>query len=177
MVVLCLQQNLGVRLHMSIRIYLGCSFHLLTVGCGRRSADRESVDTVIIFQAAPPAATQDSTLGPGSPVIVAQGQATVPDQFRGKWAGSQSKCGVPSESSLAIHADRVDFYESRGRVLAVKVVSEREIEVELESSGEGQVWRSPRRFGLAEDGLSLTDLTMQKHPTVRVRCAEARVGP
>src|SRR5207247_3949704 len=54
--------------------------------------------------------------------IIAQGQATVPGQFRGKWAGSQAKCHVPSESSLAIYADRIDFYESRGRVLAVKVV-------------------------------------------------------
>jgi hypothetical protein len=102
--------------------------------------------------------------------VIAQGQATVPDQFRGKWAGSQVKCGVPSESNLAIYADRVDFYESRGRVLSVKVVSKREIEVELESSGEGQVWRTTLRFGISEDGSSLTDLTTGNHQTIRVRC-------
>lgn len=162
---------------MSIRIYLGCSLLLLTVGCGRRSADRESVDTVMVFQAAPPSATQDSSHAPASPVIVAPGPATVPDQFHGKWAGRQTQCGVSSESSLAIYADRVDFYESRGRVITVNVVSEREIGVVLESSGEGEVRRSMRRFGLSEDGRSLTDLTMQQYPIVRVRCEEARVGP
>jgi len=109
--------------------------------------------------------------------IIAQGQATVPGQFRGKWAGSQAKCHVPSESSLAIYADRIDFYESRGRVLAVKVVGERDVEVELESSGEGQVWRSTRHFRLSEDGRSLTDVTRPEYPTVRVRCEGGRVGP
>ena len=162
---------------MSIRFCLGCSLVLLTVRCGRRGADRETIDTVMAFQAAPPAAAQDSTPGPSSNVIVTQGQATVPVQFRGKWASSPAKCGVPSESRLAVYADRFDAYESRGRVLTVKVVSEREMEVELESSGEGRVWRSTRRFGLSEDGRSLTDLTMQQYPTVLVRCEEARVGP
>ena len=109
--------------------------------------------------------------------VILQGQGTVPDQFRGRWAGTQTKCGVPSESSLAIYADRIDFYASRGRVLTVKVVSETEVEVELESSGEGQVWRSIRRFRLSEDGRSLTDVTRQDHQAVRVRCKEARVGP
>jgi hypothetical protein len=109
--------------------------------------------------------------------VTAQGQATIPDQFRGIWAGSQAKCGVPSESSLAIYADRFDFSESRGRVLSVKVVSKREIEVELESSSEGQVWRTTRRFGLSEDGRTLTDLTIRDHEAVRVRCQQAQVGP
>jgi hypothetical protein len=109
--------------------------------------------------------------------LMAQGQATVPDRFRGRWAGSQAKCGVSSESSLAIYADRIDFYASRGRVLAVKVVSEKEVEVELESSGEGVVWRAVRRFRLSEDGRSLTDVTREDHQAVRVRCRESRDGP
>lgn len=103
---------------------------------------------------------------------LAQGQATVPDRFRGKWTGRRDKCGIPAEGSLAIYADRMDFYGSRGRVLAVKVVSEREVEVTLESSAEGQVWRSMRRFRLSEDGRSLTDVTEPKYQTVRVRCEE-----
>ena len=89
---------------------------------------------------------------------------------------SQAKCHVPSESSLAIYADRIDFYESRGRVLAVRVVGERDVEIELESSGEGQVWRSMRHFRRSEDGRSLTDVTRREYPTVRVRCEEGRVG-
>ena len=162
---------------MSILSYLGCLLLLLTVGCGRRSADHESLDTVMVFQPAPPSAVQDSNQTPDSTATVAQGQASVPDQFRGKWAGSPAKCGVSSESSLAIYADRVNFYEGRGRVVAVTVVSEKEIEIVLESSGEGEVRRSMRRFSLSEDGHSLTDVTMQKYPIVRVRCEEGRVGP
>jgi len=104
---------------------------------------------------------------------LAQGQATVPNGFRGKWTGSRNKCGVPSEGSLAIYADRIDFYESRGRVLAVKAISEREVEVTLELSGEGHVWRRMVRFRLSEDGRSLTDVTEQKYQSVRVRCKEA----
>jgi hypothetical protein len=134
-------------------------------GCGRDSAQGDSVntvDTVMVFTAQP-------TLSPADSVRVDKGLATVPDQFRGTWAGSQAKCGAPSESSLSISADRVDFYASRGRVLAVKITGERDVEVELESSGEGQVWRSTRRFTLSEDTRSLTDVTTQYH-TVRVRC-------
>lgn len=100
----------------------------------------------------------------------AQERPLVPEQFRGKWADSQVKCDAPSESSLWIEADRVDFYESRGRVLAVHVVSHLEVEVELESSGEGRVWHSTRRFRLSQDGRALTDVTRRDHQAVRVRC-------
>ena len=104
-----------------------------------------------------------------APVHAQEGPA-VPDQFRGKWAGSQAKCKVPSESSLSIHADRVDFYESGGKVLAVQLISDLEMEVQLESSGEGQTWRSTRRFKLSEDKRSLTDVTRRDYQALRVRC-------
>jgi hypothetical protein len=106
--------------------------------------------------------------------VQAQGRSTVPEQFHGKWASSQAKCGVPSESSLAIRADTVDFYASRNRVLGVQVVNNLEIEMQLESSGggegDGQAYRSTRRFRLSEDQLSLTDVTRSDHQAVRVRC-------
>lgn len=135
---------------------------LLLVGCGGK-ADQATIDTVMVFTATPPPAPN-----PTAP-ISAQAPPTVPDQFRGIWAGSHAKCGIPSESSLAIDADRIDFYESRGRVLEVKVIDEREAEVLLESSGEGQVSRSTRRFRLSAGGDSLTDVTT-RYQTVRVRC-------
>ena len=102
--------------------------------------------------------------------VHAQERPTVPDQFRGKWAGSLAKCNVPSESSLSIHADRVDFYESRGKVLAVQLISDLEMEVHLESLGEGKTWPSTRRFKLSEDRRSLTDVTRRDHQAVWVRC-------
>ena len=131
----------------------------------------------MVSEAASSSPAQDSSHSPSRNPVVAPGQATVPVQFQGKWAASQAQCGVPSESRLAIYPDRVDFYESRGRVLAVKVVSDREIELELELSGEGQVWRSTTRFGISADGRSLTDLTTPDHQFVRVRCEDARAGP
>lgn len=108
--------------------------------------------------------------------VMAQGQATIPDGFRGTWAGSHDKCGVPSEGRLTVYADRIGFYESRGRVLAVKVISEREVEVSLELSGEGQVWRRTVRYRLSEDGRSMTDVTEPKYQTVRVRCEKPSAG-
>ena len=102
--------------------------------------------------------------------LVSAQQARVPNQFHGKWAGTESECGQTSESSLAIAEDRIDFYESRGRVLSVKSSGELEIEVELESRGERQVWRWTRRFKLSEDGQTLTDVTMDKYHFARTRC-------
>ena len=96
--------------------------------------------------------------------------AVVPTEFRGRWAGSESQCGVAHEGSLSIYEDRIDFYESRGKVLAVTVVSPMEVELQIESTGEGQTWRNVRRFVLAEDGRTLTDITNARYPVARVRC-------
>jgi len=110
-----------------------------------------------------------ATVGREPAFTEAQADTTVPPQFWGAWAGRQAECGQPSESRLTITADSVNFYGSRGRVLAVDVMKQRVIEVLIESSGEGQVWRQNRQFQLSEDSASLTDLTTEGH-VVRVRC-------
>lgn len=89
-------------------------------------------------------------------------ETTVPGRFQGNWAGRQAQCRQPSESSLEITPDSVNFYASRSRVLAVDVIKERVIEILLEPAGN-------RQFMLSEDGASLTDLTTEGH-IVRVRC-------
>jgi hypothetical protein len=96
----------------------------------------------------------------------------VPVQFQGRWASSLERCQIPHEGSLTISEDRIDFYESRGRVLFVRVISPLEVELEIESTGEGQTWRHVRRFLLSDDKRSLTDLTYQDavHRFSRVRC-------
>ena len=106
---------------------------------------------------------------PVAPPVIAPRPVTIPDQFQGKWAGTQAQCGRPSESSLSIEADRIDSYEARGRVLEVKLISDLEVELTIEWSGEGQVSRSARRFMLTEDKRSLTDVTTE-YRTARVRC-------
>ena len=130
---------------------------LALLSCRGKTEQASRVDTAMVFTAAPEPDT-------------AQTDTIVPEQYRGEWAGRPAQCGRPSESFLRITADSIDFYESRGRVLAVDVIKERVIEVLIESAGEGQRWRQNRQFMLSEDGASLTDLTTQGH-VVRVRCA------
>jgi hypothetical protein len=102
----------------------------------------------------------------------AQQSGTVPKQFRGTWAGSRSQCGTTSDSSLAIYADRVVFYASRGPVVAVKVASDLEIEVELLLSGEGETWVDKSRFTLSNNGrtLTITRTEPSRSSYARVRC-------
>ena len=94
----------------------------------------------------------------------------VPAEFRGRWAGSENQCGSAHEGSLSIYEDRIDSYEGRGRVLSVFVVSPSEVELQIESTGEGQTWQEVRRFVLSEDGRTLTDITNARYPFSRVRC-------
>ena len=100
-------------------------------------------------------------------VAIAQ-NARVPIDFRGRWASSEAQCGVPHEGSLTISEDRIDFYESRGKVLSVNEASPLQVEVEIESTGEGQTWRHLRRFVLSQDKRTLTDTTNSAFS--RVRC-------
>jgi hypothetical protein len=102
-------------------------------------------------------------------VAVAQ-ESKVPVDFQGRWAGSQARCGVAHEASLTIHEDRIDFYESRGKVLSVTLASPLEVALEIESTGEGQTWREVRRFVLSENKRTLTDITNSRYPFARVRC-------
>jgi hypothetical protein len=103
--------------------------------------------------------------------LVAIGQnAQVPINFRGSWASSEAHCGVSHEGSLTIYEARIDFYESRGKVLSVIEASPVEMEVEIESTGEGQTWRHVRRFLLSQDKRTLTDMTNRASPFSRVRC-------
>jgi hypothetical protein len=93
----------------------------------------------------------------------------VPPAFQGRWASSPAQCGVVHEGALTITAAEVAFYASRGKVQSVRVLAPREIEVELESRGEGEVWRNKVRLLLSQDGQRLTDGTRNPKLT-RVRC-------
>jgi len=54
---------------MSLRRYAGCALILLALACGHPKGDRGSVDTVMVFSAAPPSSPQDSGRGPSSEVL------------------------------------------------------------------------------------------------------------
>lgn len=106
----------------------------------------------------------------GTAVVAIAQDSKVPREFQGKWAGSQVQCRVPHEASLTIDEDRIDFYESRGKVLSAVVTRPSEVELEIEATGEGQTWREVRRFTLSDDKRTLTDVTNSRHHFSRVRC-------
>ena len=96
-------------------------------------------------------------------------QANIPEPFRGRWGSVLEKCRIPDEGRLVIEAAEVSFYESRGKVLAVRRLGPRDIEIDLDMSGEGSVWKDTRRFVLSEDGQRLTNI-MGTREHSRVRC-------
>ncbi|MFP5341140.1 MAG: hypothetical protein ACLGIW_22140, partial [Gammaproteobacteria bacterium] len=51
----------------------------------------------------------------------------------------------------------VRFYESEGRVAAVRSAGPRSLAVTLEMRGEGAQWRETRTLALSPDGDALTD--------------------
>ncbi|MEK8046447.1 hypothetical protein [Ideonella margarita] len=82
----------------------------------------------------------------------------VPAAFVGEWNFEPALCGSQDgEGRLVIHTDHVEFYESAGPVLQVLVESPVQIFVIAQLQGEGQVWRSVRRWHLSADGRQLTD--------------------
>jgi hypothetical protein len=106
----------------------------------------------------------------GTTLVAIAQDSKVPVEFQGRWAGSQAQCGVAHEASLTIHENRIDFYESRGKVLSAVVTRPLEVELEIEATGEGQTWRAVRRFTLSDDKRTLTDVTNSRHQFSRVRC-------
>jgi hypothetical protein len=104
----------------------------------------------------------------------AETRGTIPEQFHGVWAGSESDCalGFP-ESILTIGAKQVDFYASRSRVLSIAVDGEMELAVLLEASGEGESWLATWQFRLSPDGKELTDMTGGRIGMKRILCSRA----
>lgn len=112
------------------------------------------------------------------PALAAETRGTIPEQFRGTWAATAAHCAaVGAESKLSIHKTGIDFYESRGRLLAIAVDGETELALLIELSGEGDTWLEAMRFTLSEDHHTLTDVTGRRRGSVRVRCRANAVEP
>lgn len=107
----------------------------------------------------------------GGVVEAAERQDTIPEQFRGIWASRATHCAARGESVLTFRETAIDFYESRGRVLAIAAHGETELALLIEASGEGQTWLETRQFRLSEDRQTLTDVTGRRQGAVRYRCS------
>ncbi len=101
--------------------------------------------------------------------------AQVPGPYQGTFASSQEACATPGDTSqLTIGAETITFYESTGPITAV-AVADAGVTLTTRLAGEGQVWDATYRFGLSDDGNTLTDLD---GGMTRVRCipVEAPAG-
>ena len=116
---------------------------------------------------------------PGSPVEmtlqpVAAAAPPVPPRFHGTWAADARACKQPgAESRLALAGDTVRFHESSGTVLAAvpDASDAHRLDLIARLSGEGSTRLAWRRYRLARDGASLTDVTDASQPGLaRVRC-------
>lgn len=98
-------------------------------------------------------------------------ERTVPERFRGEWNSNPADCGTPDNDSIVvIAADRIDFYESSGRVRGAFLDGANEVLVVVEISGEGETSTTAIRFSLSPDGDRLTELSESSEPFVRSRC-------
>lgn len=99
---------------------------------------------------------------------------TIPVRFRGTWASSAAHCVAPgAESRLTIRESTIDFYESRGRVLAIATDGDAHLALLVESSGEGMTWLGAREFELSGNHQTLTDVTGRRRGLARHRCPTA----
>ena len=90
----------------------------------------------------------------------------IPAGFLGRWSETQASCAKPGDMSrLTIYADTLVFYESQGKVTAVRQTGPDEIRIDARYQGEGESWSRSSQLRLADKGLVLDG-------TKRVKCAE-----
>ena len=98
-------------------------------------------------------------------------ERTIPERFRGEWNSNPAYCGTPdTDSVMVIAADRIDFYESSGRVRGAFLDGADQVLIVLEVSGEEETSTTALRLGVSADGSRLTEYSESVEPFVRRRC-------
>jgi hypothetical protein len=102
----------------------------------------------------------------------AETRATIPKQFVGFWGSNLKSCQDADGEGRAIHIEpqRIRFYESTGKVLAVATKGELELALILELRGEGGTWIESLQYRLSADKSKMTDVTGRQNRMVLVRC-------
>lgn len=82
--------------------------------------------------------------------------ARIPAAFQGHWSRTAATCGKPGDDMrLAVGADSLVFYESEGRVTAVKSLAADRIDVKADYNGEGDKWSEATTLALSDGGKAL----------------------
>jgi len=135
------------------RLFPAVAIVVLLAGCGQRTAPSQ-----------PAAPSQAAPAIAGTAVIDPK---AMPVAFQGVWAATEDDCAKPSESRLAVAADSLTFYESRGPVISVDGVGPDEILVAVAVRGEGEAGRRTFRYRLINGGAGLFDT---RSGLTRIRC-------
>jgi hypothetical protein len=97
-------------------------------------------------------------------------ERTIPERFRGEWNSSLTVCGTPdNDSMMVVEADRIDFYESSGRVRGAFLDGPDEVLIVLEISGEEET-STALRLSVSADGSRITEYSESDEPFVRRLC-------
>lgn len=80
----------------------------------------------------------------------------IPQPWRGTWSGGRGSCDRGSELRLVVGADRLTFYESEGEANRIERLTEREVQVDLTMTGEGETWNRRVTLSLSDDRQRLT---------------------
>jgi len=103
-------------------------------------------------------------------------ERTIPEPFRGEWNSNPADCGTPdNDSMMVIAADRIDFYESSGRVRGAFLDGADEVLIVVEVSGEEETSTTALRLSVSADGSRLTEYSESAEPFVRRRCRASAV--
>lgn len=88
----------------------------------------------------------------GSPAQAARTVKSIPRAFWGDWSASPENCapGPVDSGNMRIAAQRIDTFESRGRVLRVRVAGATDIEVQSRVTHNGGTFGSSERLRLVE---------------------------
>ena len=100
----------------------------------------------------------------GSPADVSR-DGDVPARFQGQWRVNRKSCDNPRDTmGVTITADRLLFYESEGKVRAVRDTGQDSLAVSADYTGEGDSWSRWSTLKLTDrDELLIDDVR-------RVRC-------
>jgi hypothetical protein len=97
-----------------------------------------------------------------------QVQSVIPMQFQGEWNMGLEGCGSGlSDGRLQIGLNRIEFYESFGKVQEVIIQGDAKMTVKAEYSSEGETFTQTSSFELSSDRSTLTHIETN---TVRYRC-------
>lgn len=149
-------------------LLIACAVALSAAACA--PGDDAAVD---------PAAAPDPNVGPVDlpppvPAPEPVQPATVPAPFQGTFAADAAACDAPGDpSQLTIGSETITFHESTGPITAVETVGD-DVTLTARLTGEGETRDATYRFGLSEDGNTLTDLD---GAMTRVRCPEPDAEP